>query len=228
MRNIVVVFSFIGGVSAMELSSAQGAAHSSRQKFTPTEDALLRTLVETFGPNRWTDVAAQIPGKNPRQCRERWTHYLFSNQPKTPWTPAEDQQLFEIVRVIGTKWVQVASQLPGRSNIEVKNRWNLYSRSYHVVQMRPFNPVQIPPLDHVQMPPLDHVQMPPFYIAPMRVSVLPAAPPQVALTFPSGGGAVPSSGPLSSLSVNPDQESSTSDFLAQYSELCVGQGWKGG
>jgi hypothetical protein len=54
-----------------------------RCQFRPDEDAMLRALVSTYGINAWTKIADHLPGRNVRQCRDRWFHSL-ANMP-TPY-----------------------------------------------------------------------------------------------------------------------------------------------
>jgi hypothetical protein len=47
-----------------------------RHKFTPEEDKVLRNLVAQFGKSDWAAIAQRLENRTPRQCRERWKHYL--------------------------------------------------------------------------------------------------------------------------------------------------------
>ena len=47
-----------------------------RAKFTKEEDEMLKNLVENFGDNNWQVISSKMPGRNSRQCRERWQNYL--------------------------------------------------------------------------------------------------------------------------------------------------------
>jgi hypothetical protein len=58
-----------------------------RCRFIPEEDALLRQLVTSFGPNNWERIAQYFPDRNVRQCRDRWNHYLTPNTVPVPSQP---------------------------------------------------------------------------------------------------------------------------------------------
>jgi hypothetical protein len=45
-------------------------------RFTPHEDDILTCLVLRHGVSSWLTIAARMPGRNARQCRDRWNHYL--------------------------------------------------------------------------------------------------------------------------------------------------------
>ena len=46
-------------------------------------------------------IAAQLPGRIGKQCRERWFNHLDPDIKKGDWTPDEDAVLFETQRVRG-------------------------------------------------------------------------------------------------------------------------------
>jgi hypothetical protein len=94
-----------------------------REKFLPEEDARLRSLVEIYGTNSWGTIAAGLPGRNVRQCRDRWKHYLSSENPNEPWMPEDDQLLMQKMQDFGPRWTILATFFPGRTDTQVKNRW---------------------------------------------------------------------------------------------------------
>lgn len=95
----------------------------SRHKFSQEEDALLRRLVEEQGTSNWRQISELMPGRNPRQCRERWKNYLAPGIRNDPWTEAEDYLLEEKVRELGPQWSRIAKCFDNRTDINVKNRW---------------------------------------------------------------------------------------------------------
>jgi hypothetical protein len=93
-----------------------------REKFRPEEDVRLRQLVNVHGANSWDLIASSLPGRNARQCRERWKHYLSSERSST-WTVEEDRLLFEKMQSIGPKWTRLATFFPGRTDMQIKAHW---------------------------------------------------------------------------------------------------------
>lgn len=93
-----------------------------RAKFGPDEDQRLCQLVAKYG-EQWIKVAQEMPNRSVRQCRERWKHYLCCPGRKLPWNSTEDMILFQQAQIIGLKWSKLATFLPGRTDIEIKNRW---------------------------------------------------------------------------------------------------------
>lgn len=55
---------------------------------------MLISLVKSFGSQKWSDVAKKMPGREGKQCRERWHNHLSPSIKKTPWTPTEQWILF--------------------------------------------------------------------------------------------------------------------------------------
>jgi hypothetical protein len=94
-----------------------------KDKFTSTEDAHLRDVVERVSTRDWIRVANQMPLRTPRQCRERWTNYLSPTIENSEWTVAEDQLLDQKLAELGTKWKLIAKFFPARSKNNIKYRW---------------------------------------------------------------------------------------------------------
>jgi hypothetical protein len=95
-----------------------------KRKFSNEEDTKLRNLVEQYGTKNWEEIAAFMPGRTARQCRDRYNNYLLDSLVTTPWTAEEDAIIVERFRRIGPKWVTIARLLNGRSGNHVKNRWH--------------------------------------------------------------------------------------------------------
>jgi hypothetical protein len=94
-----------------------------RWKFTQMEDIRLAHIVARCGSGNWSFVASQMPGRNPRQCRERWANYINPELNHQPLSPAEDMLLESKYEEIGPRWQQIASFLPRRSKNLLKNHW---------------------------------------------------------------------------------------------------------
>lgn len=88
------------------------------------EDQLLIKWVNEHGEKGWTKIAAQLPGRVGKQCRERWINCLNPSIRKTEWTEDEDSIIISMQEKIGNKWSKIAEVLPGRSDNQIKNRWN--------------------------------------------------------------------------------------------------------
>ena len=133
------VFSIIGIIGIITFimqfqyppSQAQNNLSGKRIKFTPAEDQLLSSLVPQFGLKSWAVIARLLPGRTPRQCRDRWNHYLSPKINISSWTPEEDQLLIQKVHELGNKWSKIAQFFPGRNGISIRNHCCKLSRQPH-------------------------------------------------------------------------------------------------
>ena len=98
--------------------------HISKRTFSPSEDQILIRYIYQNGPKNWGMLANVLPGRTPKQCRERWHNHLDPRINKGPWTLEEDKILAEKQKILGNKWSDIAKFLPGRTDTLVKNRWN--------------------------------------------------------------------------------------------------------
>ena len=58
----------------------------------PREDliyARVAELVGQIGAKKWSCIAAQLPGRTGKQCRERWHNHLNPHISKVPWSEHE-------------------------------------------------------------------------------------------------------------------------------------------
>ena len=76
----------------------------------------------------WTVLAKSVRGRTPKQCRERWFNHLDPNVNKGPWTPEEDQIIWEAQLKMGNRWSSIARMLKGRTENAVKIRWKSLKR----------------------------------------------------------------------------------------------------
>jgi hypothetical protein len=101
---------------------------SRRHKFTEEEDACLCSAVLKYGTYNWARVAAAVPSRDPRQCRERWTNYLNPNLTSNQWTATDDALLLSKVCQHGRKWQVIECFFPGRSQSNLRNRFRMLQR----------------------------------------------------------------------------------------------------
>ena len=114
-----------------------------RSSFTSDEDEKLRALVKIYGERNWSEVAAHIPGRTTRQCRERYRHYLSPNIINGEWTEAEDQLLKEKYQEFGPKWVSISKFFGTRTDINVKNRWIVLMRRNATIKSTESSPIAV-------------------------------------------------------------------------------------
>lgn len=95
---------------------------SKRSKFSKDDDETLRQLVAKFGTKSWSKVASEFKGRNARQCRDRWNHYLTPEADLSEWTKEDDLLLISNYTAIGRHWTFLSECFPGRTSVNVRNR----------------------------------------------------------------------------------------------------------
>lgn len=88
-----------------------------------SEDQLLLQVRDGKPGLTWAGVAAQIQGRTPKQCRERWNNTVDPSLKRTAWTQEEDGVLLKAWQQEGTRWNIIAKLLPGRTQIKVRDRF---------------------------------------------------------------------------------------------------------
>jgi len=109
-----------------------------RAKFQPEEDARLRALVLQWGTEDWNLIAARMPGRTHRQCRERWRNYLDPNLNAAAWTRDEDELLEQKHASLGSSWLAISQFFPGRTESTMKTRYHQLDRARHDGFIRSF------------------------------------------------------------------------------------------
>jgi hypothetical protein len=107
-----------------------------KSKFKELEDQKIINLVALNDKKTWDEIAKSIEDRTGRQVRERYKNYLDPEIKRGNWSMEEDQKLKSLVEQHGPRWAYLKPQFDNRSDIELKNRYNLMMRHQNSTQSK--------------------------------------------------------------------------------------------
>ncbi|KAL8159123.1 hypothetical protein V2J09_000660 [Rumex salicifolius] len=124
--------------------------------WSPEEDEKLLRHITQYGHGCWSSVpklaeprimtaGLQRCGKS---CRLRWINYLRPDLKRGAFSLEEESLIIELHAVLGNRWSQIAAQLPGRTDNEIKNLWNSCLKKK--LRQRGIDPTTHKPLSEVE------------------------------------------------------------------------------
>ncbi|KAJ8748499.1 hypothetical protein K2173_003397 [Erythroxylum novogranatense] len=117
--------------------------------WSPEEDEKLLRHITKYGHGCWSSVPKQAGLQRcGKSCRLRWINYLRPDLKRGSFSQQEENLIVELHSVLGNRWSQIAAQLPGRTDNEIKNLWNSCLKKK--LRQRGIDPVTHKPLSEVE------------------------------------------------------------------------------
>ncbi|KAG0271798.1 hypothetical protein BGZ95_000337 [Linnemannia exigua] len=111
--------------------------------WTAAEEEILLEAVRGLSSENWHAVAQMVPGRNAKQCMQKWQTDLDPQINRLPWTEAEDEKLVEAYHKYGNSWQQIAKMVETRTWYQCYNRVRAKSVKTKIQQTTGTHPASI-------------------------------------------------------------------------------------
>ncbi|XP_027338613.1 transcription factor MYB114-like [Abrus precatorius] len=110
-----------------EKSKIMETCGEKKRAWSSEEDDILMKYVEVHGEGNWSDLPRRA-GLNRcgKCCKVRWLNYLKPAIDRRNISSDEEELIIKLHKLLGNRWSIIAGRLPGRTETEIENFWNIY------------------------------------------------------------------------------------------------------
>ncbi|KAI6244125.1 hypothetical protein M3Y99_00083400 [Aphelenchoides fujianensis] len=105
-------------------------------RWVDSEDLLLLSAVNKYGPHDWARIANMVPGRTSVQCRARWVDNLDQKRNDFPWTADEDEAVLLGITVFGrNNYSAIAKMIPRPEHAAYKGEELRRPEAAHLIEV---------------------------------------------------------------------------------------------
>ncbi|KAA8527238.1 hypothetical protein F0562_034665 [Nyssa sinensis] len=100
--------------------------------WSPQEDLKLIAYINKYRIWNWNEMSkAAGLSRSGKSCRLRWMNYLRPDVKRGNFSMEEVETIKKLHKARGNKWSEIAANLPGRTDNEIKNFWHTHLKKHY-------------------------------------------------------------------------------------------------
>ncbi|KAJ6229466.1 myb protein [Anaeramoeba flamelloides] len=109
--------------SKCTLPKSQLWNNQKKGSWSKTEDQLLIKAKKENPNESWSIISQFVPGRNSKQCNERYKNVLDPNINRSPFSEKEIELIMEKQKIYGNSWKKIVIYFDRRTENMIKNLW---------------------------------------------------------------------------------------------------------